>query len=494
MTTTHDLHLEYFQYWQIKVSFYTCSFVFMHDRMLRTILWSWTCPHTLADKIITQQSLQLNFHPGYFLTWGRPLGATSSISPCIHLPLAFSWPISLIAGQPNMSDYNFFSKGPSWWGEAFQSLWGHHDICPLLDQFHVASITQSELSSLTSLKAWGDLEKFQSNVTFLLVLIEECTAGDRVYGLSTMRVYPYQARVSTMEEAVKQLAPLIPAWPNWPYALVQLNMDACHVPLPKEEHLSILMEGGTSSATCRQISQLDVCQLLSSGSQVIYLLGLNGCEIPVITSLPESLAKGMTILRGEPIYLLVDILQSAMKGQESKGTSPGIHSIPILTASPIRAPLSKAEVWVSMTKEVRELLSWVVLDTSGQVSGDSTPKRLGPVVLVTPLPPKPEDFPKPVHTSSQAGTLGWPHPRGGPCYLPPTIKTPGPSSNFPSLNVAHLCKEANKALGDWLAVKSSIDACQWKLVSEFGMTLHQKVQQGSKGSLCLFHQGSRGHL
>ena len=45
-----------------------------------------------------------------------------------------------------MNNYNFFSKGPSQWEEAFWLLWGCHDICPLLDQFHVASITQSELS------------------------------------------------------------------------------------------------------------------------------------------------------------------------------------------------------------------------------------------------------------------------------------------------------------------------------------------------------------
>ena len=94
-----------------------------------------------------------------------------------------------------------------------------------------------------------------------------------------------------MEEVVKQLAPLIPTRSDWPYALVWLNADACHAPLPKEGHLSILMEGGTSSAACRQISQLDVCQLLSSGSQVIYPVGLNGCEVPVILSLPKSLAK-----------------------------------------------------------------------------------------------------------------------------------------------------------------------------------------------------------
>ena len=240
-----------------------------------------------------------------------------------------------------MSNYDFFSKSPSQWGKVFQLLWECHDICPLLDQFHVTSITQLELS-LTSLKAWGNPEKFQNNIAFLLVLTGECTVGDRVYGLSTMWVNPYQARVSMVEEAVKQLAPLIPARHDWLHALVQLNADACHAPLPKEGHLSVLIEGGTSSATCRWTSQLNVCQLLSS-SQVIYLVGLNGCEIPVIMSLPKSLAKGMTMLGGKPIYLSVDIPQSTTKGQEPKGLSPGSPSIPIMTISPIRVPPPKVE-------------------------------------------------------------------------------------------------------------------------------------------------------
>ena len=58
-----------------------------------------------------------------------------------------------------------------------------------------------------------------------------------------------------------------------------------------------------------------------------------------------------------------------------------------------------------MTMEVREILSWVALDTSGQVLGGSTPKRLESMVLVMPLPPKLEDFPKLLDTSSQAGAL-----------------------------------------------------------------------------------------
>ena len=178
MTTAHDLHLEYFPYWPIKVSFYIHSFVFMHDRTLRTILWSLTCLHTLMDRIITWTIFVAQFTSGYFLHLGKTPGCHVQ-----HLPqmLVCYW-ISAdqflsLQVQPSMSEYNFFSKGPSWWEEAFQSLWGHHDICPILEQFHVTSITLSELSSLTSLKAWGDLEKFQSDVAFLSVLTEEEAVG-----------------------------------------------------------------------------------------------------------------------------------------------------------------------------------------------------------------------------------------------------------------------------------------------------------------------------
>ena len=57
-----------------------------------------------------------------------------------------------------------------------------------------------------------------------------------------------------------------------------------------------------------------------------------------------------------------------------------------------------------MTTEVRELPSWVALDTSEHASGSSTPKRSEPMVLVMPLPTKLEDFHKPVDMLSQVST------------------------------------------------------------------------------------------
>ena len=153
------------------------------------------------------------------------MDTSSHISPQYSSATSSQLTYPLITGIMQNEQLQILLQRPQPVGEAFQSLWGCLDICPLLNQFHVASITHLELSSLTSLKAWGDVEKFGSDVTFLLVSTKEGAVGDRVYGLSTIWVNPYQARVSTVEEAVKQLTTLVSTGPDWPYALVQLNGD-----------------------------------------------------------------------------------------------------------------------------------------------------------------------------------------------------------------------------------------------------------------------------
>ena len=148
--------------------------------------------------------------------------------------------------------------------------------------------------------------------------------------------------------------PLPTTGSDCPYTLVQLNGDTCHVPLPREGHLNILAKRGTNITASGRVSQLQVHQLLSSGSQVVYpIVGLNGCEVPVIASPPESLAKGINLLRDKPIYLKVDILQSITEGPELKAPPLSSHSPSILITSPIRPPLPKLEGEVSMTTEVR---------------------------------------------------------------------------------------------------------------------------------------------
>ena len=139
-----------------------------------------------------------------------------------------------------------------------------------------------------------------------------------MYGLSTVWVNPYQARVSTVEEVVRELTALASSGPNLPYPLVQLNEDTHHAPLPREGHLGILPEGGTNRTACRRISQLEVHQLLQSDLQVIYPVGLNGHKIPLITPLSESLANSTSLTEGKSVYLKVDILQSIVGELDQK--------------------------------------------------------------------------------------------------------------------------------------------------------------------------------
>ena len=66
-------------------------------------------------------------------------------------------------------------------------LWGSLAICPPLQQFHISSLTPAELSSLTSLKAWGEKQRICHDIAFLLVLAEEeATGGQEIWSIDHM--------------------------------------------------------------------------------------------------------------------------------------------------------------------------------------------------------------------------------------------------------------------------------------------------------------------
>ena len=126
------------------------------------------------------------------------------------------------------------------------------------------------------------------------------------------------------------------------------------MPLPKEGHLGILPQGEADMTACRRISQLEVCQLLVSGLQVAYPVGLNGCEDPIIISLPKSLANSISLTGGESMYLEINIPQPLAKELDWKALTLGRCST-IIISSPIKATPPKQEREVSMTMEVRSL-------------------------------------------------------------------------------------------------------------------------------------------
>ena len=147
-----------------------------------------------------------------------------------------------------------------------------------------------------------------------------------------------------------------------------------------------------------------------------------------------------------------------------------------------------------MTMEVRSLLSQLMLDTLGHGSGNFTPKRPNPVAVLIPPPHMPKELPKLVDTSSQVSTLddvkmAEASLEGVPTTISPIAMTSRSRSITPPTDVAELWENANKALEELQATKSSIDTCRQRAIWQLGMELCQnesKTAESIKESRAIY--------
>ena len=333
------------------------------------------------------------------------------------------------------------------------SLWGNLNICPHLYQLELPCHSQVELFSISSLKVWGNIQEAHLDIAYLLVRTENATK-DRHYGISLVWVNPNQVRAATMEETVKKLAACPSSGTNWPYSLAQLYKGPCHAPLPKDKHLGILPQGKVEETSCGQISQLKVCQLLTTSPQAIYPIDLNGHDEPIITTLPEPLDSGISIIASEHIYLGIDIPSPPVEELDQK--IPPLGKVPtILITSPHKSP-PKSEG--SMTTEVSNLLSQAVLEVSSCESKHSSPRR--PTTAAVPMTPpqKPEVPLQAVDTSSQASIDEAEAPLEDlPTNISPIAAVSRSRSISPLVDLAELWTNANRAIDSLLNNKRSID-------------------------------------
>ena len=281
----------------------------------------------------------------------------------------------IIAGLANNVWLCLLLQGPQLRHEAYQSLWGCHDICPILEQFHIALVTQPELSSLTHLLVWGDPKRFHSNVSFLLNFPKRVLQREGVwacYGVAP----PISCQSLHHRWCSKKLILLASSKPNWPYAFVQFKGDTHHMPLTEEGHLSTMMEEMPSNIPCRRICQLEVHQLLHSDNWIVYPKGLNRCLVPVITTVPKSLSHGVTMFDKEPTLLQVDISQFMMEGHKSKTpfsvvVQPLLLPHVLLWCLPPRQRVKSVWPWRSLNSYLRWLWTplvkhWGVLPPKDQ--------------------------------------------------------------------------------------------------------------------------------
>ena len=95
---------------------------------------------------------------------------------------------------------------------------------------------------------------------------------------------------------------------------------------------------------------------------------------------------------------------------------------------------------------------------SGHGSGNSTLRKLNPVVILTSPPHKPKELPKPVNNPSQVSALddvemAEASLEGVPTTNSPIAVTTRSRSINPPVDVAELWENANKALEELLATK-----------------------------------------
>ena len=264
-----------------------------------------------------------------------------------------------------------------------------------------------------------------------------------------------------MEEADKKLTTCTSNGTNWLYALVQLHEGTHQVPLPMEGHLGILPQKGAEAVPCGQISQLEVHQLLATGPQVVYPVGLNRQDDPIITSLPDPLASGINLTTGKPVYLGINIPSPTMEELDQKILPLGEVST-IILASPHKSPL---KLEGSMTMEVRNLLSPAILEMSSCGSKHSSPRRPTPEVVPMTPPQKPEGSLWPVDTSSQVSAEAAEAPLEDiPASISPIAAISTTRSITPPVDELELHANDNKALKDFLTTKASIDACRQRAV------------------------------
>ena len=275
------------------------------------------------------------------------------------------------------------------------TLWGNISICPHLNCLELPCHSPTELILVSGFKVWGDIKNPHCNTAYLLVCIGD-TKEEIQYGVSLVWVSPHQARTATMEEAVKKLAACTSNGSYWPYVLVQLYEGSDHAPLPKGKHLVILSQGEVEETSSGWISQLDICQLLSAGPKVIYPFSLNGHDKPIITTLPEPLSSGKSIIANKHSYLEIDI--SFKRESDTKALLIGKASV-ILKTIP---PKSSQEPKCSLATEVDNLLTQAMADTSSCESEQSSLEKTATVAATTSPPCRSKVNTPPANTSSQA--------------------------------------------------------------------------------------------
>ena len=279
-----------------------------------------------------------------------------------------------------------------------------------------------------------------------------------------------------MEEALGTLSACISSGPNWPYVFAQLYKGSNHTPLPKDKHLGVLPWGNVEESPHGQVSQLKVCQLLSAGPQVIYPVGLNGCDQLVTIDLPELLHSGSSITTDEHPHLQIDIPLPTPEEPE--------HMTPLLGGAPgtpiDNIPITLWKPRITLTAEVNDLINRGMADDYNHESEHSTTGEEAAAGADIFPPPKAEVSAPPLDTSSQASVEEMETSQeSSPINVYSPMATGSNCNDSPTIGLTELQADANLAANHMLSIKGP-----WTLKGngQFGILRHHCANKKPKKS------------
>ena len=334
------------------------------------------------------------------------------------------------------------------------------------DRFRISNI--GKLLCISCLKVWGDIQKPHDMMAYLPVRVEDASDIEG-YGIALVWISPHQARASTMEEALGILSTCISSGPDWPYVLTQLYEGANHAPLPKDKHLGILPQGRADSP-CGQISQLDVCQLLSPRPQVIYPVSLNRGDQSVTIDLPGPLHSGSSVTTNEHPYIKIDIPSPTPEKQDCANLPlGGVHA-----TLAVAMPKTPWKPRITLTTEVGNLLTWGMTEDYDHEPEHSAMVREPATEADTSAPQKTEVPALPLDTSSQASVAEMEASmESNPVHDSPRAVAYSSHSDSPTMDFTELQVNAHLAVNHMLSIKKSLDLKRQQAIWDFEALLHQ---------------------
>ena len=245
----------------------------------------------------------------------------------------------------------------------------------------------------------------------------------------------------------------------------------CHS--PRINTWASCLQGKVEETSCGQISQLDLLPVpFCTDPQVVYPSGLNGHDEPIITTLPEPLSSGTSIIASKHPYLEINIPPN---GESDTKVLP-IGKVSIIQTTNLHNPPPNPEG--SIAAEVNHLLDQAMVEVSSVKSEQSSLEKITKAATTMSPPQKLEVTVPPVDTSSQAsmeeaeGSL-----EGIPTNISPIAGVYSSRSASPPVDLLELQANANRAIDNMLHLKRSLDVKRQRATWELGVILHQNESQ-----------------